>query len=106
MTGRRGGPDLAELKRRIDQLIEQRLSEGHIKELISAGAAQGLSTREIEEDLKRRGISIDHSTVARLMKGRLLSPRDSSKSILRAAASQPRDRHGKAIADAEPESEK
>lgn len=96
----------AELKKRIDQLVEKRLEEGPVNEVLASMVSQGMSTRQIEEDLADRGIQMDHSTVARrfqkVKRSHGVERAASSRSIVRDASSQPRDKRGRPITDAQP----
>lgn len=93
----------SELRKTIDRLVEQRLAEGPVNELLRAFEAQGLSSRAIEEELRKRGVIMDHATISRrLAKSRQAGSVVSSRSILREASSQPRDKHGAPIYEAEP----
>lgn len=79
---------------------------GPTYELIYALDSQGMSTREIEDELGRRGCGIDHSTIARHIKRKKrakgMSGVGSSSSVLRSRSSQPRDMKGRALIDAQP----
>jgi hypothetical protein len=91
------------LQKTIDRHVERRLAEGPLNELLGALESQGLSTRQIEGELARRGIEMDHATVCRrLAKTRRPRSPASSRSVLREASSQPRDRRGAPIYEAEP----
>lgn len=95
-----------DLKQRVQQYTEQRMSEGGTTDLIAACARQGMSSHETEVDLKKRGIQIDHATIARKINNVVkaaLPP--SSPSVLRDPSSQPRDRKRRPIRDAQPKKE-
>lgn len=94
-----------DLKRRVNRYTEQRLAEGSTMDLIKAFDSLGLSTRKSEEEMRRRGMSMDHATIARKRQHLAPRPPTSSTSVVRHASSQPRDKRNRPIADAEPSEE-
>ncbi|MCW2901493.1 MAG: hypothetical protein JWO67_3758 [Streptosporangiaceae bacterium] len=95
-----------DLKQRVQVYAEQRIDDGGTMNLITALSKQGMSAREAEQEMKKRGHPIDHATIARKRKSIVKAlPPPSSGSILRSASSQPRDKHGRPIPDAQPKKE-
>lgn len=92
------------LRRRINRYAEQRLAQGDTTDLVNAFGSQGLSTRETEVEMRKRGVPKDHATIARKrqsLDGKQLPPATSSASVLRSPSSQPRNSRGKRIRDAQ-----
>lgn len=107
IVGAKGRGDYPDLRRWVSQCVEKCMSEGPLVGVIAAGVSQGMSTREISADLAKRGMPRHHATVGRIIlnakKGTLLGETaPASASIIKPGSSQPRDRRGKAIPDAQP----
>ncbi len=104
----RGG-NREELRTWIVSVVERAIQEGPSLGVIAQGVKAGKTTREIAADMKKRGLSKHHSTVARKIKKAKGSYGGtgvrSSSSVLRSHSSQPRDRHGGTIYEAQPEGE-
>jgi hypothetical protein len=95
-----------DLRQRVQQFAEQHIDDGGTMNLIAAFSRQGMSTRQIEREMKKRGDLIDHATIARKRKNITKAhPPPSSGSVVRSASSQPRDKRGKPIPDAQPKKE-
>jgi hypothetical protein len=103
------GGNRDELRRFIASEVERVVQQGPTLGLIADGVREGKSTREIEADLKKRGLPKDHATIARVIRrakdtgGKSSVP--SSRSVVRHASSQPRDNRGRPRPDAQPEEE-
>ena len=95
----------SELERRVNHIAERRMAQGSADDLITALVSQGLSYREIEEELSKRGMRMDHSTIARRKKPLVTRVPHSSSSVVRHASSQPRDKRRKPIPNAQPKQE-
>jgi len=108
MVKDRGG-NRDELKQWMLGVIDNRLRHGTTHEIILALYSQGKKSREIELELGKRGIEMDHSTICRIIDAKKRSYRlagvRSSASVVREESSQPRDTRGRPRPDAQPEEE-